>query len=58
VSVPVDSSAIEVAFIMDKYDFLAMPVVDEQQMIKGIITIDDILALAIDEAWGEKPGLL
>lgn len=58
VSVPANSSAKEVAFLMDKYDFLAIPVVDDGNVVKGIITIDDILALAIDEAWGDKPGLL
>lgn len=57
ISVPVDIPAKEVAFLMDKYDFLAVPVVDEGK-VKGIITIDDILALAIDEAWGGKPRLL
>ena len=41
-----------------KYDLLAMPVVDDKKVVKGVITVDDILALAIDEAWGEKPGLL
>lgn len=58
VSVSAGASAKEVAFLMDKYDFLAIPVIDEAKKVRGIITIDDILALAIDEAWGEKPGLL
>lgn len=58
VTAPADASAKEVAFLMDKYDFLAVPVVDDEKKMKGVITIDDILALAIDEAWGEKPGLL
>jgi len=55
--VDVEDSAKEVAFFMDKYDFLAVPVLDEKKEMKGIIAMDDILALAIDEAWGEKPGL-
>lgn len=58
ISVPADSSAKEVAYLMEKYDFLAVPVVDNGKAIKGIITIDDVLALVIDETWGEKPGLL
>lgn len=58
VSVSVETSAKEVAFLMKKYDLLAIPVVGEGKVVKGIITIDDVLAMAIDEAWGEKPGLL
>lgn len=58
VSASVNDSARDVAFLIDKYDLLAVPVVDEEGTVKGMITVDDILALAIDEAWGEKPGLL
>ena len=54
----VDTDAKEVAYLMEKYDLLAVPVLDEGGVIKGIITIDDILAMVIDETWGEKPGLL
>lgn len=58
IAVHVNNDVKEAAFLMDKYDLLAIPVVDAQNAIKGMITIDDVLALAIDEAWGEKPGLL
>jgi len=58
ISVSVNDSVKEVAFLMDKYDFLAIPVVDDENVVRGMISIDDILAFAVDEAWGEKPGLL
>jgi len=40
----------EVAKIMRDYDFLAVPVVDFQQHLLGIITVDDILDVIDEEA--------
>ncbi|MGF7184193.1 magnesium transporter [Desulfitispora alkaliphila] len=50
VSVPVDMDQEEVANIMEKYDFLAVPVVDERQHLVGIITVDDAVDVMKDEA--------
>lgn len=57
-TVNVELSAKEAAFVMDKYDMHAIPVVDDDGVMRGILKIDDILAFVIDEAWGERPGLL
>lgn len=39
-----DASSIkEVAELIDKYGLLAAPVVDEQNILKGIITVDDVM---------------
>lgn len=40
----------EVADIMTKYDLLALPVVDDEDHILGIITVDDIVDVIQDEA--------
>lgn len=56
--VHVDDSAKEVAYLLDKYNLLAIPVIDHDRVIQGIITIDDVLSLVISETWGKKTGLL
>jgi magnesium transporter len=48
--VRVDQDREEVAQEMAKYDFLAIPVVDEQQRLVGIITHDDVLDVVTEEA--------
>ncbi len=46
-----DSSVKEVAYLMDKYKYYAIPVVDENNVMQGIITVDDILSQVISIAW-------
>lgn len=58
VHVHVNASAKEVAYVIDKYNSLAVPVVDDDTVIQGIITIDDVLSMVIEATWGEKTGLL
>ncbi|WP_028306542.1 magnesium transporter [Desulfitibacter alkalitolerans] len=50
VSVPIDMDQEEVAKLIDKYDFLAVPVVDKQQKLVGIITVDDAMDVLAEEA--------
>lgn len=40
----------EVAYIIDKYDYVMIPVVDNEDIIKGVITIDDIVDIIKEEA--------
>src|SRR5690625_273746 len=40
----------EAAQIIRRYDYLALPVVDENQHILGIVTVDDLLDTLMDEA--------
>ncbi|WML50203.1 magnesium transporter [Neobacillus sp. PS3-34] len=40
----------EVARMTERYDFLAIPVVDEQHVLVGIVTVDDIIDVVIQEA--------
>ena len=49
-SVRVNTSNVEVARIMQKYDLEAIPVVDEMGILVGRITIDDIVDVIKDEA--------
>ena len=50
VSVSVGRNQEEVAQMMRDYDFLALPVVDFQNHLLGIITVDDILDVIDEEA--------
>lgn len=46
-----DNSVEEVAYLMDKYNLVAIPVVDHNKKIVGVITIDDVLSRTISVAW-------
>ncbi|HIK12923.1 MAG TPA: magnesium transporter [Oscillatoriaceae cyanobacterium M33_DOE_052] len=43
VSVHTDTNQEEVARIIQRYDFLAVPVVDSEQRLVGVITVDDVI---------------
>jgi magnesium transporter len=49
--VRLDSSVKEVAYLMEKYKYFTIPVVDENNVLQGIITVDDILSQLIAFAW-------
>jgi len=40
----------EVARLIERYDFLCIPVVDDEKKLLGIVTIDDIIDVVIKEA--------
>lgn len=40
----------EAAMLLERYDFLALPVVDDNQVLLGIVTVDDMLNVIIEEA--------
>ena len=50
ISVPEDMDQEEVARLFEKYGFLVLPVVDEQEKLIGVITLDDVLGVAEEEA--------
>lgn len=50
ISVNVSDDQEEVAKVVSKYDFLAVPVIDDFDHMKGIITVDDIIDILEDEA--------
>jgi magnesium transporter len=45
-----DTSQEEVAQIMKRYDLLALPVVDREDRLVGIVTIDDVIDILEEEA--------
>ncbi|RAL26862.1 magnesium transporter [Thermoflavimicrobium daqui] len=50
ITVPADMEQEEVANILSRYDFYALPVVDQQNRLKGIITVDDVVDVIQEEA--------
>ena len=48
VSVFVDDPKGKVAEIIGKYSYLALPVVDHEDVLRGIVTVDDVLDQAMD----------
>lgn len=50
VSVPVDMDQEEVSLVFQKYGFLTIPVVDANEKMLGIVTIDDIISIVQEES--------
>lgn len=57
VRVNVDDDQEDVAHVARDYDFLALPVVDDNNVLLGIITIDDIMDVMHEEATSDYSGL-
>ncbi len=53
IKVKTDTPQPEVAKIMKRYDLLAVPVVDREERLVGIITIDDVVDILEEEATAE-----
>lgn len=49
VSVSVDTDQQVVARVISKYDFLAIPVLDREGDLAGIITVDDVIDVLVEE---------
>jgi len=49
-SVTTDTHQEDVATIVARYDFLAVPVVDENNVLVGIVTVDDVIDVFREEA--------
>ncbi|ALS26558.1 magnesium transporter [Paenibacillus sp. 32O-W] len=50
VSVPVDMDQEEVAMLFEDYDLLSVPVVDRENRLIGIVTVDDVIDVLREEA--------
>ncbi|MCC6605456.1 MAG: magnesium transporter [Anaerolineae bacterium] len=50
ISVPVGVDQEEVAHLVARYDLLALPVVDEIGLLMGVITVDDVIDVLVEEA--------
>ncbi|MFQ5700289.1 MAG: magnesium transporter [Acidobacteriota bacterium] len=50
ISMPVDADQEDVARALQRYDFLALPIVDGENRLVGIVTYDDVIDVIQDEA--------
>jgi magnesium transporter len=50
ISVPVGTDQEECARLISRYDLLSLPVVDEQNLLLGVITVDDVVDVLEEEA--------
>jgi CBS domain-containing protein len=50
-SVRPDADLEEVARLMTDYDLTVVPVVDEEQQLLGVVTVDDVLELVLPRSW-------
>jgi len=50
IAVPVGADQEDVADVVEKYDFLAVPVIDAQGHLLGAVTVDDIIDVIEEEA--------
>lgn len=50
VSVRADTDVEEVSRLFDRYNFLALPVIDHEKRLLGIVTVDDVIDVIREEA--------
>lgn len=58
ISVTYDTDRREVASLLSHYNFMAMPVVDNEGHIMGVITYDDIMDIMHEEASADMLGMV
>jgi Mg/Co/Ni transporter MgtE len=55
-TVSVDTEVPEVARVMSDYNLIAIPVLEADGSVAGIIAVDDVLELLIPEEWRWRAG--
>jgi len=53
-----DADLEEVSRLMTDYDLTVVPVVDEEERLIGVITVDDVLELVLPKGWRRRFGVL
>jgi CBS domain-containing protein len=53
-----DAELEEVARLMTDFDLTVVPVLDDDERLLGIVTVDDVLELVLPEGWRRRFGLL
>jgi magnesium transporter len=54
IHVHLDAGIEEIAQTMERYNLLAIPVVDDENRIQGIVTVDDALEQLLPEEWRQR----
>lgn len=57
ITVFVDADAEDVAHIFDKYNYFALPVIDDKRKLLGVITVDDVIDVIREEATEDIYGM-
>jgi CBS domain-containing protein len=57
VSVPTDADLPEVARMMTDYNLAMLPVLDGEERMVGVVTVDDVLELTLPSGWRRRFGL-
>jgi CBS domain-containing protein len=52
-----DADLEEVARLMTDFDLTVVPVVDEQERVVGVVTVDDVLELLLPRGWRRRFGV-
>lgn len=53
-----DAELEEVSRLMSDYNLTVVPVVDEQEHLLGVVTVDDVLELVLPRGWRRRFGVL
>jgi Mg/Co/Ni transporter MgtE len=53
-----DADLEEVARLMTDYDLTVVPVVDDEERMLGVITVDDVLELVLPKSWRRRFGVM
>jgi Mg/Co/Ni transporter MgtE len=54
VRVTADADLTDIALLMADYNLYAVPVVDDQDRVLGVVTVDDVLEATIPEDWRRR----
>ncbi len=54
IAVEAHTSQEEVAYLVAKYDLLAVPVIDQSRTLLGIVTVDDAIDAVLPTAWKKR----
>jgi Mg/Co/Ni transporter MgtE len=56
-TVSTDAEVAEVARLMTDYNLVMLAVLDEQEQIVGVVTVDDVLELTLPSGWRRRFGV-
>jgi Mg/Co/Ni transporter MgtE len=57
-AVRADADLKEVARLLTDFDLTSVPVIDDEERILGIVTVDDVLELVLPDGWRRRFGVL